>query len=158
MMTSFLYPLFLTLHVAGFTLFAGITLADFAAFRRFWKVWDRDPAQAVLTRQVTAAFPPLIRVGGIVLLLAGIGMMILVHGIFGEQTWFRIKMALVVLLIVNGILAGRMQGVQLKRLLDGVVSGAALSPQVIRARIRLFHVIQLLLLLGVFFLSAFRFN
>jgi hypothetical protein len=158
MLLSFLYPLLLTLHIAGFTLFAGITLADFAAFRRFWKVWDRDPAEAVLTRQITAAFPPLIRLGAIVLILAGFGMMVLVHGVFGHQTWFRIKMGLVLLIIVNGVLGGRLQGIQLKRLLDGVASTATVSPALLRGRIRLFHIVQLLLLLGIFMLCAFRFN
>ena len=158
MSIPFLYPVFLTLHIVGFTLFAGITLADFAAFRRFWKAWDRDPAEALLTRQITAAFPLLIRLGAITLILAGIGMMALVNGAFGEQAWFKIKMGFVLLIIVNGVLGGRLQGIQLRRLLDGVASAAAVSPVLLRTRIRLFHIVQLLLLLGVFVLSAFRFN
>lgn len=145
-MTSVLYPLLLTLHIVGFTLFAGIIFADFVAFNRFWKVWDKDPAQALVTRQVTAGFPILIRIGAILLILAGIGMMAFVHGIFGEQTWFRIKMALVVLIIINGIV-----GMRLQRKLGS-------SPETLRTRIRFYHIVQLTLLLGVFLLSAFRFN
>jgi uncharacterized membrane protein SirB2 len=154
-MSSVLYSTFLTLHIAGFTLFAGILLADFVAFSRFWRVWDRDPAEALLTRQITAGFPPLIRAGAVALLVAGIGMMVMTHGIFGEQTWFRIKIALVVLILINGVIGGRLQGVQLKKLLD---SRSTTAPAALRARIRLFHVLQLILLLGVFLLSAFRFN
>lgn len=143
-----LYSIFLTLHIIGFTLFAGITLADALAFRQFWRLWDRDPAQALMTRQVMASFPVFMRIGAIVLILAGVGMMALVNGAFGEQLWFRIKMALVLVIIVNGIL-----GIRLLRRLDKVT-----SPLVLRGRIQRFHVIQLVLLLGVFFLSAARFN
>ncbi|TDW97219.1 hypothetical protein [Dinghuibacter silviterrae] len=155
-MSSVLYSTFLTLHIAGFTLLGGILLADFVAFSRFWKVWDRDPAQALLTRQITAGFPPLIRIGAAVLILAGIGMMALTHGIFGEQTWFRIKIVLVVLIIITGIIGGRLQGVQLKKLLDA--DSTAKTPAVLRARIRFFHIVQITLVMGVFLLSAFRFN
>ncbi|HTJ11829.1 MAG TPA: hypothetical protein VL547_07385 [Dinghuibacter sp.] len=143
-----LYSILLTLHIVGFTLFAGITLADALAFRQFWRLWDRDPAQALLTRQVMASFPVFMRVGAIVLILAGVGMMALVNGVFGEQLWFRIKMVLVVLIVVNGIL-----GIRLLNRLDKVT-----SPVVLRSRIRWFHVVQLGLLAGVFFLSAARFN
>ena len=153
-MESILYNLCLTLHIVGFTLFAGITFADFMAFRRFWKVWDEDPARALLTREITSAFPPVMRFSGIALVLAGVSMLLLVRGVFSEQLWFRIKMVLVFCLIVNGIFAGRLQRLQLKKLLEGKPG----TPALLRARIRLFHVLQLALIGGIFLLTAFRFN
>jgi len=105
-----------------------------------------------------AKLPGIIGVGVAVLILSGIGMMALTHGVFGEQLWFRIKFGIVILLILNGLIIGRRQGGKLRRIL--AVSGLILTAEVsrIKSRLNRFYLLQLLLLLIIIFLSVFKFN
>ena len=104
MTTPTIFQGFLLLHLIGVILFAGMTTADYVAFRQFWKQYGNDRTKAATLLQAMAGFPVLMRIGIIVIILSGVGMMALTHGVFGEQTWFRIKFGLVLLLILNYLL------------------------------------------------------
>ena len=153
-----LFPTFLTLHLTALTLMAGTTLVDFMAYRSLWQIINRDKELSIGLLQLMAKLPRIIGIGAAILVLTGIGMMALTHGVFGEQLWFRIKFGLVLLLIGNGLLVGRRLGKKLRKLLAD--NGPVLTEQVnvIRGSLTRFHLMQLSIFFIIIFLSAFKFN
>ncbi len=137
---------------------AGTTLVDFMAYRSLWKTVTHEKELSTGLLQLMAKLPRIIGIGAAVLISTGMGMMILTHGVFGEQLWFRIKFGLVVLLILNGLLVGRRLGLKLRRLLAD--NGPVLTDQVnvIRGGLTRFHLLQLSIFFIIIFLSAFKFN
>ena len=146
---------YLVLHITGFTLMAGTIAADFAINRRLGKYLLTDKSKAMSMLEGAAGFPALIGLGGLLLLTTGIGMVILFKGAVARMLWFRIKMILVVLVILNGSLVLRRQAGRLKVLLaDNGANNQILS---LSRTMSVFHVIELLLFLIIFFLSVFQF-
>lgn len=146
---------YLVLHITGFTLMAGTIAADFAINRRLGKYLLTDKSKAMSMLEGAAGFPALIGFGGLLLLTTGIGMVILFKGAVARMLWFRIKMILVVLVILNGSLILRRQAGRLKVLLaDNGANNQILS---LSRTMSIFHVIELLLFLIIFFLSVFQF-
>ena len=150
----------LWLHIIGITLLAGTTVVDFVLTRKFWAFYAINPQEGILVKKMLNRLPALIGIGTGLVLLSGIGMMAVFHTVFGAMLWFRIKIVLVLLVILNAILFGRRQGARLNRLLIAGASQPAdqQSLDQIRRNMNLFHLTQLTLLLIIFFLSAFKFN
>ncbi|MGF7080997.1 hypothetical protein [Mucilaginibacter sp. UYCu711] len=153
-----LYHLFLTLHLAALIVMAGTTLIDYIAYQTFWKLFDQKKEVPTDLLQLMNKLPRLLGIGAAVIITTGIGMMALTNGVFGEQLWFRIKFGLVVLIILNGLLAGRGQGIKLRKLLNEDI--ADVTGQISRVRVNLsrFHLMQLAMFLAIIFLSVFKFN
>lgn len=137
---------------------AGTTLVDFMAYRSLWKIITAKKELSVGLLQLMAKLPRIIGIGAAVLVSTGIGMMLLTHGVFGEQLWFRIKFGMVVLLMLNGLIVGRRLGTKLRKLLAN--DGPAFTEQVnaIRGSLTRFHLVQLSIFFVIIFLSAFKFN
>jgi hypothetical protein len=102
----------------------------------------------------------LLGLGIILLIVSGVSMMAITHGVFGEQIWFRIKFGLVIIIIINGLAIGRRQQIKLRKLLDEKTSGNLIEARLakLEKNIGYFHFIQLGLFLTVFVLSVFKFN
>lgn len=158
MSSEILLSTFLTLHIIALTLMAGTTTIDYITFRSFWKLFDQKRETAIDLLQVTAKFSRVIGIGAAVLILTGLGMMILTHGVFGEQLWFRIKFALVILLILNGLLVGRRQGVKLRKITTDPRPDFTEQIKNIRITLKRFHLTQLGIFFVIIFLSVFKFN
>jgi len=158
MSSLYLLQSFLLFHLIGFMLFAGATVADFVAFRQFWKQYGPDKTKAAAMLQSMVKFPVLMRIGIITIVLTGIGMMAVTHGAFGEQLWFRIKFGLVIIIILNGVLVGRRQGVQLRKIAEENTHEAVEKVQKIRSNLSVFHTIQFTLFFIIVLLSVFKFN
>lgn len=154
MSTQILFQGFIVLHLIGFLLFAGTSVADFVGFRQFWKQYDLDKSKATTIMQAISGFPVLMRVGIGLIILSGIGIMYMTHGAFGEQLWFRVKFALVLLIILNTFLFGLRQ----KKLLIKSFEAADSAIGKIRGNIRLFHTLQLLIIFIIILLSVYKFN
>jgi hypothetical protein len=124
MATQTLFLVLLALHLTGFALFVGTTVVDM-----------------VLSRQalVLTKLPLLMRAGIGLAILAGIGMMALTKGAFGEQTWLRIKVPLVIIAGLNAIITR-------KRLLKAEKDLTA------------YYITQLFLCAVIITLSVFKFN
>lgn len=137
---------------------AGTTLVDFMAYRSLWKTVTNEKELSTGLLQLMAKLPRIIGIGAAVLVLSGIGMMALTHGVFGEQLWFRIKFGLVLLLIGNGLLVGRRLGTKLRKQIAD--NGPVFTEQVnmIRGSLTRFHLMQLSIFFLIIFLSAFKFN
>lgn len=154
MSTQIFFQGFIVLHLIGFLLFAGTSVADFVGFRQFWKLYDLDKARAATAMQAISGFPVLMRIGIGLIILSGTGIMYMTHGIFGEQLWFRVKFALVLLVILNTFLFG----LRLKRQLAKSLETSGSAVQKIRSNIRLFHLLQLLIIFIIILLSVYKFN
>jgi uncharacterized membrane protein SirB2 len=160
MTTLNFYHLALVTHIIGFTIMAGITLADFVTTKQFWKQYVNDKPKAIAINGAMAKFPKFFGIGIILLILSGVTMMAITNGAFGEQTWFRIKFGLVILIIVNGLAIGRRQGTKLRKLLSPESRDENSDAKLlkIRSRLNTFHISQITLFTMIFVLSAFKFN
>ncbi|WP_431198896.1 hypothetical protein ACQ86K_23360 [Mucilaginibacter sp. P19] len=103
MNTSLFLPALLILHLTGLTIMAGTTIVDFTVFKTFWKHFDDNTEKSKGILAGTSKSSTLIGIGAALLVITGIGMMALTHGVFGEQLWFRIKIGIVLVLMLNGI-------------------------------------------------------
>ena len=157
MQIPYLFPTCLTLHLTALVLMAGTTLVDYLAYSSLWKSFEREERPVALLRMMVK-LPRVSGIGAALLILTGVGMMALTHGIFGEQLWFRIKFGLVILLILNSLLVGRRQGLKLHKMLNTGKPLIGEEIDRIRTVLTRFHLSQLLLFLFIIFLSAFKFN
>lgn len=144
----------LWLHIIGISLMAGVTVADFVLTRKFWAVYAHNPQEGILVRKVSNRLPVLIIAGTLLILLSGVGMMIATRGVFDTFLWFRIKMGVVLLVILNAIIFGRRQNARLNKLL--LQETPSLSG--IRKNLNTFHITQLVLFAIIYLLSTFKFS
>jgi hypothetical protein len=160
MTTQTLYHAALVAHIAGLTIMAGTTLADYVVTKQFWKQYAIDKTKGIAINEATSKLVVLFGIGIILLILSGVGMMALTHGVFGEQTWFRIKFGLVIIIIINGLAVGRTQGAKLRRILHGGPAGNNTDEGLlkIKTNINWFQLSQMGLFIIVFVLSVFKFN
>ena len=147
-------------HIIGITLMAGATVVEFMLTRKFWTIYAVDQQGGILVRKASDKLPLLVVAGIVLILLSGVGMMAATGGVFDTMLWFRIKMILVVLVIVNGVANGRRLGARLNRLLAPGAPQPADQQLLnrVRNRLDLFFISQLSLFFIIFFLSAFKFN
>jgi hypothetical protein len=155
-----IYHASLWFHIIGITLLAGTTVVDFVLTRKFWAFYAKDNQAGILVRKMSDKLPILIAAGIVLILLSGVGMMVYMHMVFGAMLWFRIKMALVLLVILNGALVGRRQDAKLNRLLASGATQPAYEQSLdqVKKSLNRFHITQLTLFFIIFFLSAFKFN
>ena len=160
MTTLNFYHLALVTHIIGFTMMAGITLADFVTTKQFWKQYANDKPRAIAINTAMAKFPKFFGIGIILLILSGVTMMAITNGAFGEQIWFRIKFGLVIFIILNGLAIGRRQGAKLRKLLSRETPDENIETKLFNVKLNLnrFHITQITLFTIIFVLSVFKFN
>ena len=158
MTLSLLLPIFLTIHLTALTVLVGTTLIDYLSYRTFWKNVSIDQQRSAGMLQLTAMFSRLAGIGAGLLIVTGIAMMAVTKGVFAEQLWFRIKFALIILLILNSSLVGRKQNLRLRKAFVQMPVTPSAETQQIRITLTRFHVVQLTILFTIIVLSVFRFN
>lgn len=147
----------LVLHITGFTMMAGTILADFAINRRVNRFLLTDKQRAVGIMDIAAGFPRLIGIGAALLIVTGFAMVSIFREAVTDMLWFRIKMAVVVLILVNGAVIMRRMSNRIKRLLEAGGDNNNALILSLKQRLGVFHGIELLLFLIIFILSVFRF-
>ena len=157
MTSSTFLQLDLILHITGFTIMAGTILADFAIGRRLDKYILSDKPKAIAILDTTAGLGRLIGIGAGLLILTGLGMVSIFKGGVTQMLWFKIKMVLVLLVILNGTLILQRGSKSLKTLLlsDDPRSNDRISA--LKTRLTIFHSLELLLIFIIFVLSILRF-
>jgi hypothetical protein len=155
-----LYQSSLVGHIIGITLMAGAAFIDLAAFRAFWKVFRRDPASSALLANYLSKLQSFMGFGMLLILVSGTLMMIKLHAVWGAQLWFRIKMGVVLLVLINGLGLRRRLGSSFKRALTEQYKGNNTMGYltVLRTRIRIVQAIQVFLFVFIYVLSVFKFN
>src|SRR6185295_3800077 len=92
----------------------------------------------------TLNFGRITAIGGAVTILSGIAMVFIFHGIVASQLWFRVKMILLLMIILNALLFARPQTTRLKKLLsDGSTANHDLYP--LKSKMDIYYAIQLTL-------------
>jgi len=154
------YDSALVVHVVGITLMAGATFIDFATFRQFWKVYPVDKTKGFVIGDMLYRLQRFMGIGMGLILLSGITMMVYMHQIWGAQTWFRIKMIFLLLIIINGLAIRRRLGNRLKKYMAEESAGqSALSKlSALKGNITVVHVLQIVFFITIFTLSIFKFN
>jgi hypothetical protein len=97
----------LVLHITGIVLLGGTTLTNYIISRQFWNCIETDKNKAIVINSTTITFGRIMGIGGVLTILTGIGMVAILHGAVDAQLWFRIKMVLVLLIILNASLFAR---------------------------------------------------
>ncbi len=104
-MTGYLY--ILITHLSAFALFTGALVTDIIIHKQLWSYWQTDTAVSKALLATTTRYTRLMGISLGIALVAGIAMMSQMHQVYGSQSWIRIKIALVVLLLILRILNGR---------------------------------------------------
>ena len=151
-----LLNVYLLLHITGFTIMAGAVLADFTLSARLNRYLLTDKGRALILLEASASLAPLIGIGAVLLILTGTGMVIELKSAVTQALWFRIKMPLVLLVVLNGTVLARPATLRLKKLLlDGTPATAGIGR--LRNRRSVIYILQLLLFVAIFILSIFKF-
>jgi len=150
-----LYNAFLSIHIIGIILFVGTTVADYIFFRGLWKQLDTQSPYAKIFLEFVPKNLAVNRIGALIVILAGIGMMTIVHGAYGPQLWMRIKIVLVVAAALNGGVVRRRQA---KRLQSSMEEANVPAIQKVLARLNLFHITQFMIFFCIILLSVFKFD
>jgi len=153
-MNQLVYDLAKVLHIIGIVAAAGISLIDFILFRYFRKVYALNTGEGVVVEGILRRLQRVMAVGMMLIVISGVMMMFYLHAVWGQQLWFRIKIGVLVLIIINGLLFRRRLG---NRIHASSASrhewGHALRVSVTAAQI-----VQLVLFVIIFTLSIFKFN
>jgi uncharacterized membrane protein len=149
----------LVFHIIGMTIVGGSTLVAFVVQNQFWKQYKQDTGKGIAVMVAAAKVPRITMIGLSLLILSGMSMMAITHGAFGAQLWFKVKMIVLLIIIINALIL-RNNGVMLKRLITEGTNGKEMNPELTSAkwRIRIFYLIQLSLIVTIFVLSVFKFN
>lgn len=151
---------FLVLHIIGLATMAGTTIVSYVSYSGFWKQYALGRERAMAILNLTASFRYLFAGGFLLLLISGIGMMIQTRGVFAEQSWFRIKMGLLVLVLLNGAVYGQRLTSRLRQAIAMELAGTNMQEglESLKSSILVMHIIQLLLFAAIFVLSVYKFN
>jgi len=152
-----LLNLSLIIHISGFTMMAGTIVADYVISRRLSKFILSDKQKAITVLDTTAGLGRLIGIGGALLLITGIGMVIIFKGTVAQMLWFKIKMFLVLLVILNGIGVLSRGTNQLRGLLEQNNTANNGRITALTGRLNVFHLLEIALFLIIFTLSVVRF-
>jgi hypothetical protein len=154
-MSPTFYNAALVLHVVGITMMAGTSFIDFITFRAFCKIYT-DNVASLIYESYLYKLQRFLGIGMLLILVSGVTMMAKLHEVWGAQLWFRIKMGLLLLVILNGLGLRRMLGTRLKKMLH---SGAFNERwNLLKRNFIIVQVLQLLLFIVIFTLSVFKFN
>jgi uncharacterized membrane protein len=158
----------LVFHIIGLAMIAGTTVVDFLCYSQFWKQYAADKRGGKAVLAILAKFRFLFMIGFLLLLLSGIWMVALSHGLFAEQRWFMIKMGFILLILLNGMIVGRRLAMKIRARVEmdfaethlpGSAKGNVQDNLIsLKNRLRTFHIAQLLFFLCIFILSVYKFN
>ena len=150
----------LVFHIIGLTIVGGSTLVAFVLQNQFWRQYEQDASKAIGVMVANAKVPRITMIGLLLLILSGMSMMIITQGAFGAQLWFKVKMIILLIIIINAVILSRKLGVTLKRLISEDTHGKEIKSELTSAKwkIRIFFLLQLSLIVTIFVLSVFKFN
>ena len=156
-MSTTLYHAFLVLHIIGITVMAGTTFIDMITFRSFKNAFRTDTARSLVIEEQLYKLQRFMGIGMLVILISGVGMMVKLHEVWGAQTWFRIKMGILLLVIFNGLGLRRILGSKLRKALTGIPAGSK-AVESLFGKFTAVQFLQLYLFVIIYVLSVFKFN
>jgi uncharacterized membrane protein SirB2 len=158
MNTMILLNIFLIIHLTGLALVAGTTVVDTVTFRFFSKSFEKERERSLNLLALMEKLDALLGIGVALLILSGTGLLIITHGAFFHQTWFKIKLVLILTLILNGFIVGGRQKSKLKTSINENSPAFDIQTNQAIRNIKMFYLAQMSLLLTIIFLSVFKYN
>jgi uncharacterized membrane protein len=149
----YLLKLALTLHIVGLAIAGGVSLANYMSYRRFWIQYVSGNSAANMLLEGLIKYPRMIGVGLLISVISGITMMNLAFKGFMDQPWFRLKLSLIVLVIVNTALVYRWT----KTIRKNIGREQEAKVMRIRKKVNASVILQLVFFLIIFVLAVFRF-
>ena len=149
----------LVLHITGIALMVGGAVAAFVLQGQLWKLILSDKDRARFFTKASSRLNLVQMAGGVLIIAGGVMMMTALHGVVMSAFWFRIKLVLLGLIILNAVIVLRPAGKKLRRLLAAgvpVLVGEEMMVSLVRGRMRLFYLLQFLFFLLIFILSVFQ--
>ena len=158
MNTLILLQISIILHLVGLTLMAGTTVAEYITFNTFSKLFDKNRERSLSLLELLKKLSGLLGIGAALLILSGIGPLIITNGVFIHQLWFRIKLLLIGILILNGFLVGSRQESKLKTGINE--TGEHGNEQITKAmrNLRIFYRVQMGIFFIIIVLAVFKFS
>ena len=137
---------------------AGTTAVDFIIFNNFCKKFEIEKEKSLALLEIMSKLSVLLIAGAILLIVSGTGLFIVTHGVFAEQFWFKFKMGLIVVLILNGSFFGGRQESKLKNIIRE--SGSDLNSKIraVNLKLKLFYTFQAAIFFTIIILAIFKFN
>jgi len=158
MKTFIFLRVLLAFHIASLVVMAGTTVIDYITYRTFWEFVDKDDSRARGLLPLMEKYGKVVRAGGALLLITGIAMLAWVDGVWWHQRWFKIKMVLVFLLILNGTLIGNRHGVALRNAIETPDENFIQTTSLMRVTLNRFYISQLALFFSIVLISAIKFD
>jgi len=128
---------------------AGTTLIDYLTFKTFWKLADHEDNRSLGLIPLMDKYGAFIRTGAVTLILTGIGMLILQKTDWMHQFWFKVRLGLFFLLLLNGMFVGNTQGHKFREAVTAHAPDFVEHTMQTRKNLNLFYPIQL----ALFFLT-----
>lgn len=158
-MSATIYQLSLVLHIIGITIMAGTSFIDMIVFRTFRKAFTADKVKSLVIEEQLNNLQRFMGAGMLLILISGVGMMVKLHEVWGAQIWFRVKMGVLLLVIINGLGLRRMLGSRLNKTLTGPWTADSIDTiNTISRNFMIVQLIQLSLFVIIYTLSVFKFN
>jgi hypothetical protein len=135
----------------------GMAVAGFITYKRLFNSLTRMENSVTPLIVTIKMYSRMQILGGSLIIAGGVLMMFALHGVIMQQLWFKVKIALLLLLIFNMPLTFRPANKRLKLFLS---HGQSDIRDMIKAKrlLDLFYILQFLIFLTIFILSVFRFN
>lgn len=153
---NLLFRIILGIHITGIVIMAGTTMIDYLTYKTFWKLADAGNPHAVGIIPLMARYGAFIRAGAFTLFLSGIALLVMEKGASWAQPWFKVKIVLVILLLLNGTLVGNKQGHQLRATVTAHTPDFLAYTAGIRENMDRFYPIQLSLFFLTIMVSMIR--
>jgi len=137
---------------------AGTTAVDFIIFNNFCKKFEFEKEKSLAFLEIMSKLSVLLIAEAILLIVSGTGLFIVTHGVFAEQLWFKFKMGLIIVLILNGSFFGGRQGSKLKNIIRE--SGPDLNSKIkaVNLKLKLFYTFQAAIFFTIIIFAIFKFN
>ena len=158
MRTQIFLRILLTLHITGIAIMAGTSFIDYFTFKLFWKFADHGDNRSLGLLPLMSRYGEFVRIGGVIIIVTGLAMLLLVKGVWWEQSWFKIKMVLVAMVVLNGAFFGNKLGTKFREVVAN--NGANFIQQTadLRTQLNRFYILQLTLFFVIVLVSVFKFS
>jgi len=148
----------LAIHLSALVVMAGTTVIDYVTFKTFWERVGLEGSEARGLLPIMSKYGSIVRASGAVLLMSGIAMLALVDGVWWQQSWFKTKMVLVLLLVLNGAIIGNRNGVAFRELAREYAPDFIDRSAGVRVSLNRFYAAQLFLFFIIILVSAVKFD
>jgi len=157
-MNQQIYDTAKTLHIVGITAAAGMSIIDLILYQYFWGLYPQHMQEGIAIERLAGRLQRVTAIGMMLIIISGITMMYYLHSVWGAQLWFRIKMIVLLLIIINGLSFRRILGTRIHKRINQQPDGPRAPLRSLQPGITSVQIIQLMFFIVIFVLSVFRFN